>query len=165
MSEDVFPNWCKIIFCPCYCFIYRTFKCFCDGRWGLEPYYESFSFIHNIIFFIISVADIFVLCFFFEKLILSFFIIRIISSSIGVIIFWMCFACWSPELSDEDHFDPGFLCITIFGFIITSILDLASLIIYLVSKEIDIFISISLFVHLIVGVGFLIYDISRYVCR
>ncbi len=34
----------KIIFCPCYCFFYKSFKCLCDERFGFEPYYETFFF-------------------------------------------------------------------------------------------------------------------------
>ena len=48
----------KIIFCPCYCFCYKTFKCFCDERFGFEPYYETFLFIENILFCLISIIDL-----------------------------------------------------------------------------------------------------------
>ena len=57
----------KIIFCPCYCFCYKTFKCIYDERFGFEPYYESI-FLLKIFFFVLSQSLIYLLSFISKKI-------------------------------------------------------------------------------------------------
>lgn len=149
----------KIIFCPCYCFCYKTFKCFCDERFGFEPYYETFFFIENIFFCLISIIDLSIIIYFKKNLCTSFLVLRIISDSIGILVLWLSIVLWNEDLSDEDHFTPGFLCITLISLILMSLIDISSFIIFCISKCVSIQIVIySFIIHTILSIGTIIFD-------
>ena len=151
--------WLKIIFCPFYCLFYKSIKCFWDERW-YEPYYESILFKENILFCILSIFDTIPLALKFKELSLCFFIIRIISNFICVLVFWLTIVCWDEEASDEDHFDPGCCCFTLMTTVITIILDISSIFIYFFTdSEFNILILISLSIHFLVILILFIIDL------
>lgn len=153
----------KIIFFPFYCF-YFFFELIRGERW--DPYYESIFFKENILFSILSIIDLFVIGFNFSKLNSGFFIIRTISDSFGFLNFFLSIVCWSEYASDEDHFDPACFCCTNITLPIIGILDLTSLILYFIYfSELNIIVIISFLVHLILVIGFTIYDFKMYLCR
>lgn len=72
-------------------------------------------------FLLLSLFNKLHLCFLYEKLFLSFLLLHLFQVLLEYSYFG--FACWSPEASDDNHFDPGLLCFTISGFILICILD------------------------------------------
>ena len=119
----------KIVCCPCYLFV-SAFGCFCDDRCQLEPYYHSYLFVNNVIFFIFSLIDLIFVIIFKGDVSKEFFIVRIISDSLGMIIFWLALGLWTEEATDEDHMDPACYTSTLFQGCLTILLNIASLILF-----------------------------------
>ena len=119
----------RIIFCPCFCFI-QAFACFWDNRCEIEPYYRSFLFLDNIIFFFISVIDLVFVIIFKGEVSTGFFIVRIISDSLGMLVFLLSLTLWSEEATEEDHMDPAFCSFTMIQGCLTTLLNISSLILF-----------------------------------
>ena len=119
----------KIVFCPCYFFV-SAFGCFWDNRCQIEPYYHSYLFLNNVIFFIFSLIDLIFVIIYKGEVSKGFFIVRIISDSLGMIIFWLALGLWTEEATDEDHMDPACYTSTLFQGCLTILLNIASLILF-----------------------------------
>ena len=139
----------KIVFCPCYIFIYNAIACFWDGRCQKEPYYTSFLFVDNIIFCILSLIDLILVIIFKDNTNTPFLVVRIISDSLGILVLWLAISLYSEEATDEDHMDPACCSCIIFENIITVGMDITSFIIFFTSNLIlNVFIIISMAIHL-----------------
>ena len=148
LSDDA-KCYLRIIFLPCFC-IYQAISCFWDDRFNIEPYYTSILFIDNIISFVLSIIDLIIVIIFKNIINKGFFVIRIISDSFGMIVFWLAITLWSEEATDEDHVGPAFCCFTSFQKIIMFPLDIASIILLFVSDyQFIIILLISIIIHLI----------------
>jgi len=151
-SEDV-KFWLRIICCPCFCFIYRFFICFFDDRYESEPYYGSILFVDNVLFGIASIIDLIFLIIYKGDLNMGFFVVRIISDSIGIFVLWFSFTAWDEEALDEDHMDPAFLFLTIGNTVITCLLDFVSWIIFLsIDFKLNTTLYASLFFHFVLPI-------------
>ena len=148
-SEDT-KSTLKIICCPCYFFI-KTFACFWDDRCEMEPYYHSYVFADNIIFFIVSLIDLIFVIIYKGKVSIGFFIVRIISDSLGMIVFWLTLVFWSEEATDEDHMEPACYSFTLIQGCLTILLNIASLILFFITDcEFKILLLILQIIHLII---------------
>ena len=140
----------KIICCPCYFFI-KTFACFWDDRCEMEPYYHSYVFVDNIIFFIVSLIDLIFVIIYKGKVSKGFFIVRIISDSLGMIVFWLALVFWSEEATDEDHMAPACYFSTLIQGCLTILLNISSLILFFITDcEFKILLLILQIIHLII---------------
>ena len=140
----------KIVCCPCYMFI-SAFGCFWDNRCEIEPYYHSYGFINNVIFFIFSLIDLIFVIIFKGDVSKEFFIVRIISDSLGMIVFWLALALWSEEATEENHLDSACFSSTLFQGCLTILLNIASLILFFLTDcEFKIVLLILQIIHLII---------------
>ena len=140
----------RVVFCPCYCFI-QTFACFWDNRCEMEPYYHSYVFVDNVIFFIFSLIDLIFVIIYKGIVSKGFFIVRIISDSLGMIIFWLALVLWSEEATDQDHMDPACFSSTLLQGFLTILLNIASLILFFITDcEFKILLLILQIIHLII---------------
>ena len=140
----------KIICCPCYFFI-KTFACFWDDRCEMEPYYHSYVFVDNIIFFIVSLIDLIFVIIYKGIVSKGFIIVRIISDSLGMIVFWLALVLWSEEATDEDHIAPACFSSTLIQGCLTILLNIASLILFFITDcEFKILLLILQIIHLII---------------
>ena len=156
-------NWSKIIFCPCYCLFYKSFEWIWDGRCRFETYYKSFSFYENIFFCFISIIDIIAILCYKDNLSISFFIIRIISDSVGILIFWLSIVLWDEESTDKDYFETGLLFFTFLGLIIMGILDFSSFIVLCCSNsEFQLFVLMSFLIHLILSISIFSFNLCKF---
>lgn len=156
-------NWSKIIFCPCYCLFYKSFEWIWDGRCRFETYYKSFSFYENIFFCFISIIDIIAILCYKDNLSISFFIIRIISDSFGILIFWLSIVLWDEESTDKDYFETGLLFFTFLGLIIMGILDFSSFIVFCCSNsEFQLFVLMSFLIHLILSISIFSFNLCKF---
>ena len=113
----------------------------------------------KIFYFVLSQSLIYLLSFISKKIYASFLVLRIISDSIGILVLWLSIVLWNEDLSDEDHFTPGFLCITLISLILMSLIDISSFIIFCISKCVSIQIVIySFIIHTILSIGTIIFD-------
>ena len=145
--------WFRIICCPIYCFIFRFFDCFLDDRYEQEPYYQNILFVENVLVCISSIIDLVFLIIYKGDLNIGFFVVRIISDSIGIFVLWCSFTTWSEEALDEDHMDPAFLLITIVETIIGCILDFVSWILFLsIDFKLNTTLYASLILHFLVPI-------------
>lgn len=155
-------NWSKIVFCPCYCLFYKSFEWVWDGRCEIETYYKSFSFYENIFFCILSIIDLIILLIFKRILSISFLIIRIISDSFGIFVFWLSIILWDEESNNKNYFETGLLFFTFLGLIIMGILDIVSFLIYCTSiSEFNFFILMSFLIHLILSIAIFSFNLLR----
>ena len=165
IAPNTFDNCCcscsnnmkcflKIIFCPCFG-IYKLFACFWDERCQKEPYYQSELFIDNVVFCFLSIIDLVFVIIYKGQLNIAFFILRIISDSLGILVCWLTFILWTEEATDEDHMDPACCGCTLFENIITVGLDIASCILFFISDfKTNIILLICLILHLVVPIIF-----------
>ena len=139
----------KIVFCPCYIFIYNAIACFWDERCENEYYYKTYLFLDNIIFCILSIIDLILVIIFKDSINTSFLVVRIISDSLGILVLWLAISLYSEEAADEDHMGPACCSCTIFENIITTGLDITSFIIFFISNlNLNVIIIISMAIHL-----------------
>ena len=125
--------WLSIFFFPCF-MIYNMITCFREDRSSIEPYYHTFLFIDNILVCILSIVDIVLLIIYKDNVNTTFFVLRIISDSFGMIVFCLAVSCWSEEATYEDNMHPIFLGLTTLQTILMTLLDIASLILFLFLK-------------------------------
>ena len=117
----------------------------------MEPYYHSYVFVDNIIFFIVSLIDLIFVIIYKGKVSIGFFIVRIISDSLGMIVFWLALVLWSEEATDEDHMDPACFSSTLLQGCLTILLNIASLILFFITDcEFKILLLILQIIHLII---------------
>ena len=84
---------------------------------------------------------------------MGFFVVRIISDSIGIFVLWFSFTAWDEEALDEDHMDPAFLFLTIGNTVITCLLDFVSWIIFLsIDFKLNTTLYASLFFHFVLPI-------------
>ena len=144
--------WLRIVFCPCY-FVYSIFGCFFDERCQIEPYYHSFLFGDNITICILSIIDLVFTIIFKSKETLAFFVVRVISDSLGIILVFLALGCWTEEATDEDHMDPAFMSFTFIQTFLMVGLDIASIILFFLTDcDFKIILLICQIIHLIVPI-------------
>ena len=145
----------KYIFFPFFCLI-NAFKCFGDGRFRIETYYQTSLFVDNVVFSILSIIDLVFVIFYKEDISTAILVLRIISDSLGILILWMAFGLWSEEGSYEDHMYPAFFGFTFFECIITVGLDIASIAIYFTSDfKLNIILILCQIIHFVTPIVFL----------
>ena len=153
----------KIIFCPCYCLFYKSFEWIWDGRCSLETYYKSHYFFENIFFCVLSIIDIVAISFYKNKFTASFFIIRIISDSFGIFIFWLSIVLWDEESSYKDYFKLGLL-FTLLGLILMSVLDIFCFVTFCASNsDFNVVVLLSFLIHLILSIAFFSFNLCKFI--
>ena len=144
----------RIIFFPCY-LVYGSLGCFWDNRCDEEPYYQGGLFKDNVVFCILSIIDMVLVIIYKGQLSTLVFVFRIISDTLGILIFLVIFGLWTEEATDEDHVDPAGCFFTIVGNIITILLDITCIVLFFISDfKSNIILLISLIVHLVVPIIF-----------
>ena len=157
-------NKLKIIFCPCYCLFYKSFEWIWDGRCYLEKYYKTHYFLENIFFCILSILDIVAISLYKNKLSNSFFIIRTISDSFGIFIFWLSIVLWDEESSNKNYFNSGLLFFTIIGLIFMSFLDIFCFVTFCTSNsDFNEIVLMSFLIHLILSVAIFSFNLCKFI--
>ena len=156
-------NKLKVIFCPCYCLFYKSFEWIWDGRCGFEAYYKSHYFIENVLFCVLSICDIVIISFYKDYLTAIFFVIRIISDFLGILIFWLSIVLWDKTNSNKCHYESNLLFLTLIDLIIMGFLDIFSFVVFGASNS-EFFISImmSFLIHLISSVSIFTFNLCKY---
>ena len=158
-----YKNKLKVIFCPCYCLFYKSFKWIWDGRCQFETYYKSHYFIENIFFCLLSIIDIVALSFYKDNLSTAFLVIRIISDFFGILIFWLTIVLWDEDGLNENHFESSFLFLTFLDLILMGVLDMFSFIAFCASNsEFLITVLMSFLMHLILSVAIISFNLCKY---
>ncbi len=154
-----FKNKLKVIFCPCYCLFYKSFEWIWDGRCEYEAYYKSHYFIENIFFCIISIIDIVSVSFYKDNFNMAFFVIRIISDSLGIFILWLIIVLWDKNSSNEFNF----LLLNFIDIILIGLLDIFSFVIFCASNsEFIIIVLMSFLIHFISSTSIFSFNLCKY---
>ena len=153
----------KIIFCPCYCFFFKSFEWIWDGRCQFEDYYKSYSFFENILFCILSIFDIIAISFNKDSLSDAFFAIRIISDCFGIIIFWLSIVLYDEESADENNFETGLLLFTLISLGLMGLFDIFSFVVFCTSNsDFKAIILLCFLIHLILSIAYFSFNICKF---
>ena len=90
-----------------------------------------------------------------SKIKIAFFILRIISDSFEILICWLAIVLWSEEATDEDHMDPACCTCTICGNILSSGMDVSSLVLFFIGDyKTNLILLVSLIIHIAIPIIF-----------
>lgn len=158
-----FKAFLKIILCPFYCLLYKSFEWIWDGRCRMETYYKSYSFLENIFFCLLSIIDIVVICIFKENLCNSFLLIRIFSDFFGILIFWLSIVLWDKDSSEEKNFESGFLLFTLIGLGLMGLLDTCSFLSFCISNsDFNVIVLMCFLMHLILCIAIFSFNLCKF---
>ena len=153
----------KIIFCPCYCFFFKSFEWIWDGRCEFEDYYKSYSFFENILFCVLSIIDMIAISFYKDSLSNAFFVIRIFSDCFGIIIFWLSIVLYDDETADEYNFESGLLLFTLISLGLMGLFDIFSFVVFCSSNsDFNAIILLCFLIHLILSIAYFSFNICKF---
>ena len=153
----------KIIFCPFYCFLYKSFEWIWDGRCKIERFYKSYLFFDTVFFCILSIIDMIAICIFKEIESNSFLLIRIFSDFFGILIFWLSIVLWDKELAEENIFESSFLLFGLIGHGLMGLLDTCSFLSFCVSNsDFHVFVLMCLLMHLILCIANFSFNLCKF---
>jgi len=153
----------KIIFCPCYCIFFKSFEWIWDRRCEIEDYYKSYSFFENILFYNLSIIDIFAISFYNDSLSNSFFVIRIMSDCFGIMVFLLSIVLYDKESNDENNFESGLLLFTLISLGLMGLFDIFSFVVFCSSNsDFNAIILICFLIHLILSIAYFSFNICKF---
>lgn len=154
----------KYFFSLFYCLLYKSFKRIYDGRHIFRKYYRAnYSFFENILFSFLSIIDIIVNSIYKENLTISFYNIRIISDSCGILIFWLTKVIWDEEFANESKLKYGFKIFTFIDMSIMGLLDIFSFVVFCASNsDFTVIVLLSFLIHLILSIALFSFNLCKY---